>query len=729
MYYGDEIGMGDNVFLGDRNGVRTPMQWSPDRNGGFSRADPQRLYLPLVMDPVYGYLAVNVEAQMRSPASLLNWTRRLVAARKAHAAFSRGTLRFLRPGNRKVIAYLRTHGDEVLLCVANLARSSQPVELDLPELKGRIPVELLGNTPFPPIGELPYLLTLPAWGFYWFLLSAQADSPRWHAERPVPYEFPALVIPEGLMAALARRDPTASDLRALLGRRVREQLEQDVLPLILPQQHWFDAKGRAIARAALREQAEWATPAGSWLIAMAEVDLGDGSPELYALPLALAWEQGDGASLQDLLHCTFARVRQHARVGILYDAFWDDAFARAVVEGIARNVAVDMPGGIMQFTATHRLAENGWDASLPIKHPAYEQSNTLVLLGERFVLKGFRRLRRGINPEIEMGRFLTEVSPFAHIAALCGSAEYVSAEGDATAVAVLHAYAPNEGSGWDYALAQLKRLVEDALAQSAKATAGPVTGDTSLHGAFRSLMETLGQRTAELHAALAGASGDPAFDPEPFTAADMTALRDKLVEDAAASLALLKTQLAALQPDFRADAERLLARADALRVRIGRLVPEALAADKTRYHGHYHLGQVLIRQHDFVIIDFEGDPALPMEARRAKHSPLRDVACMLRSFGYAAAVAAQHGRATTPADRERVRQMLERWREDTTLAFLAGYRAAIAGVGSYPADPAAAAQLIDAFVLEKALDELRYELSHRADWVGIPLAAVLALVP
>ncbi|MCC6196856.1 MAG: maltose alpha-D-glucosyltransferase [Burkholderiales bacterium] len=729
MYYGDEIGMGDNIFLGDRNGVRTPMQWSPDRNGGFSRADPQRLYLPPVMDPVYGYPAVNVEAQTRSPASLLNWTRRLVAARKAHAAFSRGSVRFLRPGNRKVLAYLRTYGDEVLLCVANLARSSQPVELALGELKGRIPVELLGNTPFPPIGDLPYFLTLPAWGFYWFSLSTQADSPRWHVERPVPYEFPVLVIPEGLMAALTRRDPAKSDLRALLARRVREQLEQEVLPQLLPQQHWFDAKGRTVVRARLSEQSEWATPSGNWLIAMAQVELDDGSGEVYALPLALAWEEGDGARLQELLHCTIARVRQRARIGIVYDAFWDDAFPRAVVDAIARNAVIEMPGGTMRFSATHRLAAVGWDPSLPVKHPAHEQTNTLVILGERVVLKGFRRLRRGTNPEIEMGRFLTEVSPFANIAGLCGSAEYVNAKGEAIAVAVLHAYVSNEGSGWDYTLAHLRRLIDDALAQGGEAPQRPVTADTSLQGAFDSLMETLGKRTGELHAALAHTSGDPAFDPEPFTAADLAALRDKLADEAAAALATLPARLASLTDDARADAGRLLARADALRAYIGGLVPQAVAARKTRYHGHYHLGQVLISKHDFVIIDFEGDPSRPMEARRAKHSPLRDVASMLRSFGYAAAVAARHGRASTPADHDRVRAALERWRKDTTQAFLTGYRAATAAVSSYPAEPAIAAALLEAFLLEKALDELRYELAHRADWVGIPLAAVLELVP
>ena len=740
VYYGDEIGMGDNIFLGDRNGVRTPMQWSPDRNAGFSRADPQRLYLPPIMDPVYGYEAVNVEAQSRSASSLLNWTKRLIAARKAHIALSRGALRFLRPGNRRIIAYLREHDSGAILCVANLSRSSQPVELDLSEFKGRIPVELLGNTAFPPIGDLPYLLTLPAWGFYWFSLTADAEYPKWHAERPVPVDFPVLVIPEGLMAALSS-DATASDLRALMARRVREQLEREVLPPFIAHQRWFAGKGRAIGRTALLEQDEWTTPAGSWLLAMLEVDLAGGSRHTYSLPLALAWEEGDGERLQALLHCTVARVRQRARVGILYDAFWDDAFCREVVAAMGRGEVRALPTGELRFSATQRLAQTDIAADIAVKHPSFEQSNTLVVLGDRLVLKGYRRLRGGINPEIEIGRFLTEVSPFPHIAALCGALEHRDAAGETTAVAVLHQYVSNEGSGWDYTIAHLRRLIDDALArpvvEAAAALPGaaadgvapsPATETPLMQSGFLALINTLGRRTAELHAALARPSGDPAFEPEPFTSADVEALRTKLQSEAEATVALLETRVGSLPDAIRADAQRLVAMRDMLVTHARLLVPDAIDATKTRYHGDYHLGQVLISQHDFVIVDFEGEPSRPLDERRAKHSPLRDVAGMLRSFGYAAAVAPQQGIAANLPDRARLAAPLAQWRAQAAEAFLAGYREAIAGTSSYPANVAVATRLINAFTLEKALYELRYELDNRPDWVAIPLSAVLAHV-
>jgi len=194
IYYGDEIGMGDNIYLGDRNAVRTPMQWSPDRNAGFSTADPQRLYLPPIMDAIYGYQAVNVEAQSRDPSSLLNWMKRMIAVRKSYKAFGRGSLAFLRPGNRKILAYIREYRDESILCVANMAHTAQPVELDLSRFKGRVPVEMLGHIPFPPIGDLPYLLTLHGYGVYWFQLATEAEVPSWHEEHLPPMELPVLVL-------------------------------------------------------------------------------------------------------------------------------------------------------------------------------------------------------------------------------------------------------------------------------------------------------------------------------------------------------------------------------------------------------------------------------------------------------------------------------------------------------------------------------------------------------
>ncbi len=742
VYYGDEIGMGDNIYLGDRNGVRTPMQWSSDRNAGFSRADPQRLYLPPIMDEVFGYAAVNVEAQQRSSGSLLNWTKRLIAARCGNRALSRGTLRFVRPGNRKVLAYVRELDGETILCVANLSRNSQPVELDLAAWKGRTPVEILGNTPFPPLGDLPYFITLPPYAFYWFRLEAAAAAPTWHIERSAPEELPVLVIPDGLMAALAVHDDSGGP-SALLARRVREQLERDVLPRVLPAQRWFAGNGHPIAGVAVRERGEWTVPGSDWLLAVADVAFQGSGAQTYSLPLALAWETGDGSALAPLAHCTLARVRQRARVGILYDAFWDDAFVRTVASAMARETRQPLAGGGLVYAHTSRVTAMGDDfthaVAQPIQHPAFEQVNTLVVFGESLLLKGYRRLRPGISPEIEMGRFLTEVSPFASAAPLLGSLEHVAPDGERTALAVLFGYVGNEGNGWDYTLAHLQRVVEDALAHASGAVADaagaavpapaqePTAGPGTLREGFLALMDILGRRTAELHAALAFESGDAAFDPEPFTAEDARTLRTRLTESLDGALDALSARRDALPAVLAPMATRVLAAREALRERAASLVPDDIGAARTRYHGDYHLAQVLLTRHDFAIVGFEGDPARPLAARRAKHCPLRDVASMLRSFGYAANYAVWHGPAHTDADRERIAGPLEEWRKDATAAFLGGYRVRMAGVPSMPPADVEAA-LLDAFIVEGALHELRFELRHRPDWVGVPLRAITRIL-
>src|SRR5215207_959663 len=222
IYYGDEIGMGDNIYLGDRNGVRTPMQWTPDRNGGFSRCDPARLYLPMIMDPVYGYEAVNVEAQSRNLASLLSWTKRLISVRKSNKVFGQGSLTFIRPANRAVLVYVRRLGSEVLVCIANMSRSAHAAEVDLSPWRGRQPLELLGRTKFPPIGEDPYLVTLAPYGFFWFQLSEPEA-----VEMPslAPAEFETLVV--------------SGAWRSLLQGRTRSVLEHDVLPAFLASRRWF----------------------------------------------------------------------------------------------------------------------------------------------------------------------------------------------------------------------------------------------------------------------------------------------------------------------------------------------------------------------------------------------------------------------------------------------------------------------------------------------------------
>jgi maltose alpha-D-glucosyltransferase/alpha-amylase len=718
IYYGDEIGMGDNIFLGDRNGVRTPMQWSPDRNAGFSRADPQSLYLPAIQDPIYGYEAVNVEAQARDPSSLLNWMRRMLAVRKTSHAFGRGKLSFLRAGNRKILAYLRELDDETILCVANLGRSAQPVELDLKRYRGRVPVELLGRTPFPPVGELPYLLTLPAHGFYWFRLAADVEVPRWHAEHLAPDEAPVLVLFDGWTSLFRDR---VLPWRIGMAEKTRRQFETEIVARFVEAQRWYVTKGAAVTRAALAEHALWQADGQQWLLGLFEVQ-SSGEPTQYFIPLTLAWEDHDEERVKSLAPAMLARVRQQAQVGAMADAYADETFVRALVGAVRSGLELPAERGRVRFAPTKAFEDilAGDDiAALPLVRSPAASSNTGVTLGSRLFIKGYRTVHAGTNPEFEVGRYLTEVAQFANCVPVAGVVEYVGNDGETTTLAMLQAYRSNQGDGWAHTLAYLERFVED----------GRATGEApapDVHGAYLALIRTLGLRTGELHVALAQRTGDDAFDPEPVTDGDVAAWRGSVLKEALDTLALLERSRGAMPSPTRDEARTLLVEREALLARIESAGRGGGATLKTRYHGDYHLGQVLLSQNDFLIIDFEGEPARALEERRAKHCALRDVAGMMRSFSYARWTAIKQIDGADLRDRDRLEALLVRWERETRREFLLAYEQAVAGSGLYGSFPAARG-LLEMFELEKALYELRYEINNRPGWVSIPLQGILAL--
>ena len=718
LYYGDEIGMGDNVYLGDRNGVRTPMQWSPDRNAGFSRADPARLYLPPIMDAVYGFQGVNVEAQIKNPSSLLNWMRRLIAVRKAHSGFGRGSLKFLRPGNRKILAYLREYGDETLLCVANLSNSSQPVELDLSAFKNRVPVELLGLTVFPSIGELPYFLTLPGYSFYWFLLSTEAAAPEWHDERWDLNELPILVLPDGWGSLFGGKPSAASDLQHLLASKMRGQFERQVLPAFLMTQRWFADKGKHAQAIALTPVGEWETRMGHWLMAMVRFQTEQNETHFYTLPLALAWEDEAADRFSTLARGTVARVRQRARSGILYDAVWDDAFCRALATALASNTEQQLVGGSLHFQTLPGIEAELVEACATIRRAAMEQSNTSIIFGDRFILKIYRKLQGGVNPEIEVAKFLTEVSPFKHIAAFAGAIEYRNAKGAGIALGILQRYVGNQGNGWAYCLNYLQRYLEEFSSLSGIDSENPLS-----HTVCVNMLAMLGRRTAQLHQALAHPAGNPDFDPEPWSADDSRRWLNEINALADQAFDRLRTPGTLPAGAKFPQVEALLRQEPALRARIAGLIPKQLAGVKTRFHGDYHLAQVLIVEDDFVITDFEGEPARPLAVRRRKDSPLRDVAGMLRSLNYAAETALNHFSLDQSFDRNKLEPEVWKWEIEASAAFLRGY-----GVTPETAAESGIESLIQLFMIEKALSELIYELNNRPDWVLLPVRGLLRLL-
>ena len=716
LYYGDEIGMGDNVFIGDRNGVRTPMQWSPDRNAGFSRADPQQLYLPPIMDPIYGYPSTNVEAQIRDPSSLLSWTKRMLAVRKTSQAFGRGQRRFLKPGNRKILAYLREYGDDTILCVANLSRSAQPVELNLAPFKGRVPVEMLGRTAFPPIGDLPYLMTISAHGFYWFKLTTDAEAPSWHEQIFSIDERPVLVLFDGWSSLFRDR---VVPWRIGMAEKTRVQFETDTLARFIESQRWYAAKGTVIERARIIDHVVWQEGKLSWVLALLDLG-GTEEPASYFMPLALAWEERDEDRVRNLTTAAIAKIRQQANVGIMGDAFADEAFCRAIVAAMAKRRDVATGQGKLQFRPTAAFAAlAGADyASLPAARPQGSSSNTIVIMGERLILKGYRRLRAGASPELEMGRFLTEVAKFPNCAPLAGILEYVGNDSQTKLLAMLQAYVANQGDGWTYSLEYLRRHLEEHRTAPAS-DALPVNS----HEAYLIMIRTLATRTAELHAALATRTGDAAFDPQPLTRADFDAYRQRALGEAREAFALLRTNLAQVPPADRDRANEVLARQERLLSRLEACAMEESQGQKIRIHGDYHLGQVLVTRNDFVIVDFEGEPGHSVEQRRAKQSPLRDVAGMLRSFSYIEHSALRSA-AHDDVEYAKLAPLAQGWTREVRTAFLSAYDAGARRSSLYSSF-APGHGLLGLLELEKALYELRYELSNRPTWAGIPLQGIL----
>ena len=730
MYYGDELGMGDNVFLGDRDGVRTPMQWTSDRNAGFSRTDPARLFLPPVMDAVYGYEAVNVEAQSRSSGSLLNWMKRLISVRKSSQAFGRGTLEFLHPGNRKVLAYLREYEDESILCVANLSRSAQPVELDLSRFRERIPVEMIGGSSFPPIGSLPYFLTLPGHSFYWFRLAkeTEASPPRWHEGSPRFLEPPVLVLPAG-------REPSrnAHQQPLRIPSRQVSKLEKEALPEYLGVRRWFASKGAEIERVEVVARAEIED---SRLLTLLRVSVKDDSgeeaePQLYFLPLSAAWEE-DGDGIDEFMQYALAKLRRRSKVGVLYDALVDEEFCRGLVEAMEENRDVEIGEGEIHFSKTDvfdELVGEESPAELSVRRAGVEQSNTSIIVGERLIMKAYRRLQKGTNPDLEIGRYLTEEARFGNTPPLAGAIEYEGPDGELTTLGLLQGFVDNQGDGWSYTLDYLSRYLEERAATTwtleEDEDAEPDESAEADNAFFMGLVHTLGLRTGELHEAFALPTEDQGFAPEAATHEEVAGWVQNVRGELKSTFDTLERRLDRLTEAARPDVERLLELREEVERHVGAVAGESFEVVKTRHHGDYHLGQVLVVNNDFQIIDFEGEPARPLSERRAKHSPLRDVAGMLRSFNYAAQSALFK---VSPDRYASLEPEVRIWERRTREAFMEGYAEGVRGAASYPENPEHARRLIELFTIEKALYEIRYELDNRPDWLGIPVKGILDLV-
>lgn len=726
MYYGDEIGMGDNIFLGDRNGVRTPMQWSADRNAGFSKADPARLYLPVIMDPVYGHATINVEAQERDPSSLLHFMKRMIALRRQHKAFGRGSIEFLHPENRKVLVYLRRYKTEVILVVANLSRFVQPAELDLSEFKGWGPVEMIGRTEFPTIGELPYFITIGPHSFYWFRLEAPAEP---------------ICLPKGQeTGALHIPSVTCSEnWSGHLGGAFQHLLADEILPVWLPGQRWFRSKFRTITGVSV---SDWTKMSGGFFVVFITVSFDEGDKESYCLPLKVISGPMAIKLANDVPESVIAVFKTPKEEGIFLDGLIDRVACCDLFEAMADNRRFSTAqGGTLQAFAT-----DAFDKTIPFDTPCnkvrllgLEQSNSSVVLDEQAILKFYRQVEDGENPDFTISLHLTEHTHFTALAPVAGGI-LRKADGKTSAVAMLQPYLANDGDGWTYALhaaqefltrsqeltaEQFRPFANMGFLAATSAYAAREDSDSLRDGVIA--FENLGRRTAEFHLALAGSTRQPAFKPETIDSAYLQGLADTFSHHASQTLTDLSAALHALSADMQEMVNHVLAGGSQLINRYHQLAEMKSRATRIRCHGDFHLGQVIRRGADWVLLDFEGEPLRTMAERQEKHSPMKDVAGMLRSIAYAAM-------STLLSKQESAREdallsvRLLAWEEWAQAAFLHGYLDCAASASFLPATEKHLQLLLDSFILDKAFYETTYELNNRPDWLRIPLQGIFSFL-
>lgn len=719
LYYGDEIGMGDNYHLGDRDGVRTPMQWSADMNAGFSKTNPQQLYLPVIIDPEYHFTTINVENQTRNLSSLLWFTRRIISMRKRFKAFGRGEMRFLPSDNNKVLTFLRTHEDEHILVVANLSRYCQAVNIQMPEYKGFWVREIFSDNEFSRIADAPYPVTLTPHAFYWFTLQhpvapiriETGKSPDIQAETSWDKILDSAAMPQ----ILAAMQDYVRDARWFRGKTLRTLRIED--SLIVPMK------------------------SGSVYVLLLDVTQGNRDVSSYIVPVGFATGDVQAKVRQDSPETIIARLRLLDREGILYDAASSEDFQHTLLDIISRGRNRRMDGGDLGIRRSDKFAAILGDKSLPLESRVVksERSNTSLNCQDTFFLKLYRHVEEGMNPDPELLRHLTDETGFVHTPAFGGSVDWRRPHRGPLSLALLLQFVPNQGDAWSLTLDNLDRSYGHALALRGKVNAlepvplsiGPIEPNAVppvvqefIGPMYSEMAGLLGRRTAELHLALASLSQSPDVSPEPISLLYQKSLYQSIRGLVLKVFGMLEGSPTPIDPTIADRLDGTLAAKKAILGRLASIVGKKITAVKIRTHGDYHLGRVLYTGKDFVIIDFEGEPTRSMTERRLKQPALRDVAGMIRSFHYAACGNLILRAAKLGADVDYLRYWADLWHRYVSGMFLYAYLEAVTGSPVVPADVGDCLTMLRVFLIEKAVFELGYEMNNRPDWLIIPIRGI-----
>lgn len=724
IYYGDEIGMGDNFYLGDRDGVRTPMQWHSDRNAGFSEANPQQLYLPLILDPQFHYESVNVELQSRNTSSLLWWMKRVISTRKKYKAFGRGDMKFVQSENAKVLAFTRSYEDQTMLVVANLSRFAQVAELDLDAYKGFVPVEILSRNRFPIVREdIPYFFTLGAYTTQSFILE------KVHTALENEYELRTL---------------TLNKWKDLLKPEIIEQLENDILPNYMMRLRWFGGKGRGMETVRIIDHAAIPMENNPAIILLLEVTYRDGLPDMYQLPVACGLGQFSYKLQDNCPQAVIALMKINGEETVLYDAIYGIDLQQVIITNMAQNVDLAQAKSELVFSGNRELKRHLQEN--PKTKPrviSAEQSNTSITYDNAFYLKFYRKVDRAINPDVELSRFLSQTAKFKHTPGFVGTIEWKFGK-EPMVLGMMQEMVKSTSDGWSYMLDRLDDFNEKILSHTdiagvPSALLGSITDPVDyeqvpegmkelLEGTVAELFLLLGVRTGEMHLALGSESDQPAFQPEPFSLHYQRSLFSSLQSLVRVAFQSLSKNLKTLPENVREEAEEVLKMKDEILVILKKIYSKKIDVSKIRIHGDYHLGQVLFTGKDFLILDFEGEPSRSYSERRLKYSALRDVAGMIRSFHYAAYGSLFLDNQIRPEDAQTLLPYVQQWYHYMSGFFLKAYMQTVGKADFVPNNQEDLEILLQTYILQKAIYELNYEINNRPDWVIVPLRGIKAIV-
>ena len=725
LYYGDEIGMGDNYYLGDRDGVRTPMQWNSDRNAGFSRANPQQLLLPVIIDPEYHYEAVNVEVQESNVNSLLWWTRHTIATARRYRSLSRGSIEFLQVSNPKVLIFIRRFEDETMLSVINLSRNAQAVMIDLSRFEGFIPEEVFSMNRFPKIRKAPYMVALGSFGYFWLNLVKDSEDVdgRSYLEKPFAnvYSWPSL-----------------------FSSKSRQLLETEILPDYYKASRWFGGKARNIMRITIVDTIPVVGMDMAKLL-MTEVRYSSGENDLYQLPVCFEPLSAVNRADDNFYKKVIARVIVGDEEGYLCDATFDNRFLNQLFYLVTGREGWQGKAGLVSGLKGRQIDDFGKKIGNVAPEPALmavDQTNTSIRFHDNLLLKLYRRIENGVSPEVEMCSALSERTGFNNLPAFLGSLNYEQNRSKTYSIGILQNYVPNEGDAWQLSLGQVKRYYDEVLSkintgivlpQLPALSGDPVQIPSFMHellgGAYLGMIEKLAERTADMHLALASLGNDPAFAPEQFTTLYQRSIYQAMCEQVKRTVILIREVMPTLQAEQQKLCALFLQNQKAILQQFTPIRMEKIDTLKIRIHGDYHLGQVLFTGKDFVIIDFEGEPARPISERKIKRSVFRDISGMLRSFNYAAFNVLQQNRSVfRPEECLALEPWGDLWSFFVGQHFLDIYFEKTRGSNIVPQEPKQREHLMRAYLMNKAVYELNYELNNRPEWAGIPLRGILKLL-